>query len=89
MIFAVARLMLFGFIALSVLYLMIAWYARSIRRGNLEREFDDANMPGDRDAFVKEGVKNFTQTLRYRLLLLIYVIPVIVAIMMIYVTNFM
>jgi len=89
MVFAIARLAFFGFIALTILYVILSWYSRSIRRGKLEREFDEDIGEGDRDAFVREGLRRYDNSLRRRLILGVYVVPVLVVAAIIYVTNFM
>ncbi|MBS9715662.1 hypothetical protein ACFFUT_03135 [Pseudohalocynthiibacter aestuariivivens] len=89
MFFQIARLAFFGFIVLTVLYVILSWYSRSIRRGKLETEFDEEVKTGDRDAFIKEGLARYDSSLRRKLILGVYVVPVIVVAALIYVTNFM
>ena len=50
---ALVRLLVFGFLALSVVYVCLSLYSRSVRRGKLEAEWDEEIKEGDRDAFVK------------------------------------
>ncbi|MBC7180575.1 MAG: hypothetical protein H5U14_10890, partial [Roseovarius sp.] len=45
---ALMRLLIFGLIALTVLYLAISWYSRSVRRQKMERDWEEAGRPGDR-----------------------------------------
>jgi len=89
MFFQIARLAFFGFIVLTVLYVILSWYSRSIRRGKLETAFDEEVKTGDRDAFIKEGLARYDRSLRRKLILGVYVVPVIVVAALIYVTNFM
>lgn len=85
------RLVVFGFIALSVIYLSISFYSRSVRRERLEKEFDENNPdggePGARDAFVATGVAEYNSSFRPKLIGLVYVIPVVVVSAIVYVTN--
>ena len=85
------RLVVFGFLALSVLYLCITLYSRSIRREKLENEWDE-NPPEDatpqmRASFVKDGMTKYESGLRKKLILLVYVIPPIVVGTIIYFIN--
>jgi hypothetical protein len=75
--------------ALTVIYLCLSWYSRSVRREKLEKEFDSGGIGGDRDAFIKQGLKDYDGSLRRKLIWAVYVIPVIGVIGLIYVVNFM
>ncbi len=74
------RLLILAVVASTVVYFSVAWFLRSTRRERLEKEWDAANPggdPKDRRREVEEGVEAFTQTLGYRALWLIYVLPVL------------
>lgn len=82
------RLVVFGFLALSVVYLSLAWYSRSVRREKLEKEYDAAPVEGTtRDAYVADGIAAYNKGIRPKLLLLVYVVPAVVVSVMVYVTN--
>jgi len=54
------RLIVFGFLALSVVYLAVSFYSRSVRREKLENWWAEEN-PGDadspeRDAYIEQGM---------------------------------
>lgn len=88
---ALVRLVIFGGIALTVLYLAVGWFARSTRRERLEKEWDAANPGGDpaeRAAFVEKGMAEYHASLRPKLVLLVYVVPVLAALALIYLINF-
>ena len=73
------RLLILALLASSIVYVSVAWFLRSTRRERLEKEWDAANPEGDPEARrreVEEGVTAFTQTLPYRALWLIYILPV-------------
>lgn len=72
------RLIVFGFIFLSVVYLLVSIYSRSIRREKLENEWDEEIKQGDRDAFINEGMKAYEGSLRKKLILLIFIVPICV-----------
>ncbi|WP_394179926.1 hypothetical protein [Yoonia maritima] len=85
------RLIVFGFVGLSVLYLMISVYSRSVRRERLEKEFD-ADHPDNvdqdaRDAYVAEGIAAYNSSIRPKLIGLVYVVPTIAIAAIIYMIN--
>lgn len=86
---ALARLLVFGFLALSVVYVCLSLYSRSVRRDKLEAEWDEEIKDGDREAFVQEGLQDYDGSLRRKLILGVYVIPVGIVSFIIYATNFM
>lgn len=85
------RTVVFGFVALSVIYFSISIYSRSVRREKLEDEFDaehpDGGEPGARDAFVEKGIIDYNNSIRPKLIGLVYVIPIIAISVIIYVIN--
>lgn len=82
------RLVVFGFLALSVIYLSLAVYSRSVRREKLEKEYDAAPVEGmTRDEYVTKGVADYNAGIRPKLLLLVYVVPTVVVSVIVYVTN--
>lgn len=85
---ALARLLVFGFLVLSVIYVCLSLYSRSVRRGKLEAEWDEEIKEGDRDAFVREGLEDYDGSLRRKLILGVYVIPICLISFIIYATNF-
>lgn len=85
---AMVRLGVFGFLFLCVVYVLVSIYSRSIRREKLEDEWDEEIKTGDRDAFIAAGMKDYDGSLRKKLILLVFVIPVGVVIGMLYFINF-
>lgn len=74
------RLIVFGFIAMSVVYLSISIYSRSVRREKLEERWD-ADPQGDeaaREKFIERGMAEYHGSLRKRLILLVYVVPTLI-----------
>lgn len=86
------RLIIFGFIGLSVVYVLLSIYSRSIRREKLEDEWAEEHGGGEgpeRDAFVEKGIAEYNSSLRPKLLLLVYVVPtVLVAVIHILTTYY-
>jgi hypothetical protein len=84
------RLVVFGGIGLTIVYLAVAWFARSTRRERLEKEWDAANPDGDpetRATEVEKGVDEFRASLGYKALLLIYIVPAGLAVITLINTN--
>jgi len=86
---AFLRLVVFGFLILSVIYVIVSFWSRSVRRRKLEQEWNDSGRPGDKETYVTEGMAQYDRSLRRKLIMLIYVVPVVVVGTIIYVTNFM
>jgi len=84
-----ARLYFFGFLVLIVIYICLSFYSRSARREKLEREWDEDIRDGDREAFVRAGLDDYDGSLRRKLILGVFVVPILFIITLIYVTNFM
>lgn len=85
--FALARLVVIGFVVLTVIYVSLSLYSRAVRRGKLSREWEEDGHAGDRDAFVEEGLKEYDGSLRRKLILGVYVVPVCLVAVIIYLTN--
>ncbi|WP_456391377.1 hypothetical protein [Profundibacter sp.] len=88
------RLIVLGFIGLSVLYFLISIYSRSIRREKLEKAWDakDANLQkegdmGTRDAYIEDGLAEYESGFRKKLIVLVYVIPPLFVAVILYLTN--
>ena len=84
----VIRLFILVFVILTVIYVSISLYSRAVRRDKLEREWDEEIREGDRDAFVREGLEDYDSSLRRRLILAVYIIPVICVGTIIYLVNY-
>ena len=76
-----------GTAVLMIFHFLVAIYARSVRREALEKEFDEGGQPGDRDAFIAAGMKDYAHSWRRRALFLIYLIPVVAVLFIIFVVN--
>lgn len=88
--FGWVRLSVIGLFFLTIIYICLSWYSRSVRRERLEKQFDEgAEHPGPREQFINDGLKAYEGSLRRKLIWGVYVIPVILVVAMIYVTNFM
>ena len=83
-----ARLFIIGFLVLTVVYVSLSLYSRSVRRGKLEREWDEEIQTGDREAFIEDGMRDYDGSLRKKLILGVYIVPITLMVIIIYLTNF-
>lgn len=89
MIFGILRLMVFAFLVMLVVYFVLSWWSRSVRRSKLEEEWDEEGMTGDRDAFIEEGLVEYDGSLRRKLIFGVFIVPYVVIGILVYVMNFM
>ena len=82
------RAAIFGFIGLSVIYFLVSIYSRSVRREKLEKRFDAGGVAGERDAYLEDGMRDYEKGLRKRLIWLVYIIPMVVVGVTIYLVNY-
>lgn len=85
------RLVVVGFVILTVIFVCVSLYSRSVRREKLEDEWD-ANPPGDPDptarrAFVEQGMAAYFSGFRRRLVLLVYVVPTVIIVTILFIVN--
>jgi len=85
---ALARLMVVGFIVLSAIYICLSLYSRAVRKGKLRAEWEEGAQDQPLEAFLEEGLEDYDKSLRRKLILSVYVIPVILVSVIIYLTNF-
>lgn len=84
---ALARFFIFGFLLLTVVYVSLSLYSRAVRRDKLESEWQ--KIPdGDKDSFVRDGLREYDASLRRKLILGVYVVPLVLISVIIYLTNF-
>lgn len=87
---ALIRFIVVGLIVLTVIYFSISIYSRSVRREKLEKAWDADHPSGDasdREAFIESGMQDYESGFRKRLILLVYVIPIVAVGIILYVTN--
>ena len=82
------RLIVIGFVVLTVIYFGLSIYSRRVRRGKLYQKWQNGPRLVDRDSFVQRGLRKYDGSIRRKLLLGVYVIPVSMVIVIIYLTNF-
>ncbi|MFZ7090902.1 hypothetical protein [Primorskyibacter sp. 2E233] len=86
--YALLQLLVVGFIILTVVYVALSIYSRRVRRAKLINEWNDEGRIGDRETFVEEGLKDYDHSLRRKLILGVYVVPLVLIGTIIYLTNF-
>lgn len=78
---ALVRLVIVGFLFLTLLYFTISAYSRSVRREKLEKQWDEDHPEGgdsaNRDQFIEAGMTEYNGSIRPKLIFLVYVIPVV------------
>lgn len=88
MVVALARLIIVGFLVLTVIYLSLSFYSRAVRRTKLRQKWEEDIRRGDRDAYVRRGLKIYDRSLRRKLLWGVYIVPVVTIAVVIYLVNF-
>ncbi|WGW04433.1 hypothetical protein [Tropicibacter oceani] len=86
--FALLQLLVVGFVVLTVVYVALSIWSRRVRRAKLINEWNDEGRIGDQDAFVQDGLQEYDESLRRKLILGVYVVPIVVIGTIIYLTNF-
>ena len=88
----ILRILVFAFLGLSVVYVLVSIYSRSVRREKLEEAWDtDPAREGaaktERDAYIAEGMQAYEHGLRKRLIWLVYILPFVAMALIIYFVN--
>lgn len=86
--FALARLVVIGFFVLTVVYVCLSLYSRAVRKGKLRAKWEAGPKKVDRDTFVDRGLEKYDGSIRRKLILGVYIVPVVVVSLIIYLTNF-
>ena len=86
--FALVRLVGMGFVVLTVIYVCLSFYSRAVRKDKLRKKWDAGLRKVDRDTFVRRGLEKYDGSIRRKLILGVYIIPVVVVSVIIYLTNF-
>lgn len=87
--FALFRFAIPLLIVLTIIYVALSLYSRSVRRGKLEAYWEEQGQTGDREAFVELGLKKYDESLRRKLIWGVYIVPVSVVGVLVYVMNYM
>ncbi|MEP5761599.1 MAG: hypothetical protein ABJ327_20260 [Litoreibacter sp.] len=76
------------FILMTILYFVLSWWSRSVRREKLAKTWDEEIKNGDRAAYIEKGLEDYDGSLRRKLILGVFVVPYLVIALLIYVVNF-
>ncbi len=90
---AILRLAVFGFVTLTLVYVLVSIYSRSVRREKLEKSWDtdparEGSATDEREAYIEEGMQAYNHSLRRKLILLVYVVPTLVVGVTVYLVNY-
>ena len=80
---------LVGFVILTVIYAAVSLWSRQVRRGKLTRRWQEEGEPGDRETYIREGLEDYDDSFRRKLILLVYIVPLAAIGAIIYAVNFM
>ncbi len=86
------RAAILGFFTLSVIYVLVSLYSRSIRRETLEKEWDtdparEGLTKAERDAYIETGMAQYRHGLRRKLIVLVYILPMLAFAVIVYFVN--
>lgn len=83
MIFGALRILAILLVVMTVVYISLSLYSRSVRRQKLgqwfeeEREKNPGISPADKDEYIRRGLVEYDNSLRPKLILGVYIIPLI------------
>lgn len=86
MLFAL-RIILLALAVLTVVYICLMLYSRAVRKDRLEAQWDAGGIETPRETFVRAGLEAQDRPVRRRLLLGVYVLPIVLLTVYIYVSN--
>ena len=84
---------LLAFVVLTVVYLVVSIYSRSMRREKLENAWDsdparEGAAKDERDAYIRSGMEAYRHSLRRKLIILVYILPMAVVLATVYAINY-
>lgn len=82
------RILFIAFVVLSIIYLSLSMYSRARARDRLEAEWDAGDFDIPRDSYVKAGLVAYDGSLRRKLILGVYIVPMSLVCIIIYLVNF-
>lgn len=85
---ALIRLLFITLVVLSIIYLSLSLYSRARARDRLEAEWDAGNFDIPRENYVRAGLADYDGSLRRKLILGVYIVPMSLVCLIIYLVNF-
>jgi hypothetical protein len=83
------RLAVFGFVILTVIFVIWSLAARRAERRRLGEEWEIEGLAGEKETYVREGLAVYERSLRRRLIFGVYLVPLAVIGTIVYVVNYM
>lgn len=81
------RMIILWLVVLPLVHWIVAVYARSVRREALERDFDDGGEAGTREEFIARGMADYEHSLKKKILVLVYILPVLAVVAIAWAVN--
>jgi Ca2+/Na+ antiporter len=82
------RIIGLAFVALTIVYVCVSFYSRAVRKEKLGQWWEEGGREGDREAYIREGLKEYDKSLRRRLILGVYLIPTVIVTVIVYLVNY-
>ena len=84
---AFLRFFLLLMVVLTIVFVALSMYSRAKRQETLERNWLEGAMDTDLDSYIEPRLEDFRRSMRWKLILGVYVLPLSVITILIYVTN--
>ena len=81
------RSLILWIVVLPVVHWLVAVYSRSVRREALERDYDDGGETGTREEFIARGMAEYEHSLRRKILVLVYILPILAVVVIAWAVN--
>lgn len=86
-----ARMAVFGLVGMTIAFWLLRIYFSSTRREELEKAWEEDHPDGGdsaaRDAYIEGGMAEYRKGLGRKLIWLVYVIPTLAVLLLLYLTN--
>lgn len=86
--FGLLQFLLVAFVLLSAVYVVVSIWSRRTRRAKLIAAWHEDGRPGTQEDYVDTGLEDYDSSFRRKLILLVYIVPALVVITILYLTNF-
>jgi hypothetical protein len=81
------RAIILWVLVLPLVHWVVAIYFRSLRREALERDYDNGGETGTREDFIAAGMAAYEGSLRARIVVLVYIIPILAVVAIAWAVN--
>ena len=85
---ALLKLLIISLAVLTIIYAAISLWSRGKRRIKLEEAWAEDPDAGDRDSYIREGLRAYDRSFRRKLILGVYIVPLSLVALITYLTNF-